>query len=158
MARKRFDDSNCSVARALNEVGDWWSLLVVLHAMYGTRRFVDFQKELGIARNILCDRLARLVENEVLKKVEVGEHGSRFEYRLTEKGKDLFPIVVALRQWGDKWNPAPEQTPLGLRDRDSQESIMPVTVRSADGRALSVRDVLVRESVPEAKKANKKAV
>ena len=61
MARKRFDDSNCSVARALNEVGDWWSLLIVLHAMYGTRRFVDFQQELGIAKNILCDRLARLV-------------------------------------------------------------------------------------------------
>src|SRR5690554_6072349 len=103
MARKRFDDSNCSVARALNQVGDWWSLLIVLHAMYGTRRFVDFQQELGIAKNILCDRLARLVENGVLKKVDVGEHGSRFEYRLTEKGRDLFPVVIALRQWGDKW-------------------------------------------------------
>ena len=104
MARKRFDDSSCSVARALNEVGDWWSLLIVLHAMYGTRRFVDFQQELGIAKNILCDRLARLVDNEVLRKVDVGEHGSRFEYRLTEKGRDLFPVVIALRQWGDKWN------------------------------------------------------
>ena len=106
MARKRFDDSNCSVARALNEVGDWWSLLIVLHAMYGTRRFVDFQQQLGIAKNILCDRLAKLVDNEVLRKVDVGEHGSRFEYRLTEKGRDLFPVVVALRQWGDKWNPS----------------------------------------------------
>jgi DNA-binding HxlR family transcriptional regulator len=158
MARKRFDDSNCSVARALNEVGDWWSLLVVLHAMYGTRRFVDFQKELGIARNILCDRLARLVDNQVLKKVEVGEHGSRFEYRLTEKGRDLFPIVVALRQWGDKWNPAPEQTPLDLRDRETGEPIQPITVQSSDGRPLSVRDVLVRESVPATGTANKKAV
>lgn len=108
MARKRFDDSNCSVARALNEVGDWWSLLIVLHAMYGTRRFVDFQQQLGIAKNILCDRLTKLVDNEVLRKVDVGEHGSRFEYRLTEKGRDLFPVVVALRQWGDKWNPAPD--------------------------------------------------
>lgn len=163
MARKRFDDSNCSVARALNEVGDWWSLLVVLHAMYGTRRFVDFQKELGIARNILCDRLARLVDNQVLRKVEVGEHGSRFEYRLTEKGRDLFPIVVALRQWGDKWNPAPEQTPLDLRDRETGKPIPPITVQSADGQPLSVRDVLVRESVPEVdpgihRADNKKAV
>ncbi len=146
MARKRFDDSSCSVARALNEVGDWWSLLVVLHAMYGTRRFVDFQQELGIARNILCDRLARLVDNEVLKKVDVGEHGSRFEYRLTEKGRDLFPIVIALRQWGDKWNPAPDQAPLDLRDRETGRTIRQVEVQDADGRPLTVRDVFVPES------------
>ncbi|MCL7942797.1 helix-turn-helix domain-containing protein [Marinobacter sp. ATCH36] len=143
MARKRFDDSSCSVARALNEVGDWWSLLVVLHAMYGTRRFVDFQQELGIARNILCDRLARLVDNEVLKKVEVGEHGSRFEYRLTDKGRDLFPIVIALRQWGDKWNPAPDQAPLDLRDRETGRTIPRVEVQDADGNPLTVRDVFV---------------
>ncbi|MDF0751836.1 helix-turn-helix transcriptional regulator [Marinobacter sp. 71-i] len=145
MARKRFDDSSCSVARALNEVGDWWSLLVVLHAMYGTRRFVDFQQELGIARNILCDRLSRLVDNEVLKKVEVGEHGSRFEYRLTEKGRDLFPIVIALRQWGDKWNPAPNQEPLDLRDRETGRTIRQVEVQDANGNPLTVRDVFVPE-------------
>ncbi|MBE95631.1 helix-turn-helix domain-containing protein [Marinobacter sp.] len=153
MARKRFDDSNCSVARALNEVGDWWSLLVVLHAMYGTRRFVDFQQELGIARNILCDRLSRLVDNQVLKKVEVGEHGSRCEYRLTEKGRDLFPIVVALRQWGDKWNPSPEQAPLDLRDRETGKPIRQIEVQNIDGQPLSVRDVFVKESVPKTKKA-----
>ena len=153
MARKRFDDSNCSVARALNEVGDWWSLLVVLHAMYGTRRFVDFQQELGIARNILCDRLSRLVDNQVLKKVEVGEHGSRCEYRLTEKGRDLFPIVVALRQWGDKWNPSPEQAPLDLRDRETGKPIRQIEVQNIDGQPLSVRDVFVKESVSKTKKA-----
>ena len=153
MAIKRFDDSNCSVARALNEVGDWWSLLVVLHAMYGTRRFVDFQQELGIARNILCDRLSRLVDNQVLKKVEVGEHGSRCEYRLTEKGRDLFPIVVALRQWGDKWNPSPEQAPLDLRDRETGKPIRQIEVQNIDGQPLSVRDVFVKESVPKTKKA-----
>lgn len=143
MARKRFDDSNCSVARALNEVGDWWSLLIVLHAMYGVRRYVDFQKELGIAKNILCDRLSRLVENQVLTKVDVGEHGSRFEYRLTDKGRDLFPVVVALRQWGDKWNPAPEQSLLDLRDRASGRPIGQMSVRDADGQPLSVRDVFI---------------
>lgn len=152
MARKRFDDSNCSVARALDEVGDWWSLLVVLHAMYGTRRFVDFQKELGIARNILCDRLARLVDNQVLRKVEVGEHGSRFEYRLTDKGRDLFPIVIALLQWGEKWNPAPEHEPLDLRDRESGEAISPVTVQTKDGKPLSVRDVFIQGAISSAKK------
>lgn len=153
MARKRFDDSSCSVARALNEVGDWWSLLIVLQAMYGTRRFVDFQQQLGIAKNILCDRLARLVDNDVLRKVDVGEHGSRFEYRLTDKGRDLFPVVVALRQWGDKWNPAPDQAPLDLRDRATGQPIQPVTVQNADGDPLSIRDVLVADdNLPDSKK------
>ncbi|GAA0846597.1 helix-turn-helix domain-containing protein [Marinobacter szutsaonensis] len=155
MARKRFDDSQCSVARALNEVGDWWSLLIVLQAMYGTRRFVDFQQELGIAKNILCDRLARLVDNGVLRKVDVGEHGSRFEYRLTEKGRDLFPVVIALRQWGDKWNPAPEQAPLDLRDRATGRPIQEVEVRDADGQPLSIRDVFVPdEQLPTGKKTS----
>ena len=153
MARKRFDDSNCSVARALNQVGDWWSLLIVLHAMYGTQRFVDFQQELGIAKNILCDRLARLVDNGVLKKVEVGEHGSRFEYRLTEKGRDLFPVVIALRQWGDKWNPAPDEAPLDLRDRATGQPIQTVQVQNAEGEPVTVRDVFVSDiPTPSAKK------
>src|SRR5690554_8005601 len=99
MARKRFDDSTCSVARALNEVGGWWSLMVVLHAVDGTRRFVDFQQQLGIAKNILCDRLAKLVDNEVLRKVEVGEHGFRFELPQGENRREQVPVVVALRQW-----------------------------------------------------------
>ncbi|WP_404366028.1 winged helix-turn-helix transcriptional regulator [Marinobacter sp.] len=149
MARKRFDDSSCSVARALNEVGDWWSLLIVLQAMYGTRRFVDFQQELGIARNILGDRLARLVDNDVLRKVEVGEHGSRQEYRLTDKGRDLLPVVIALRQWGDKWNPSPDGAPLDLRDRRTGRPIRTMTVQDADGNTLSVRDVYVPEDPAE---------
>ena len=114
---------------------------------------MDFQQELGIARNILCDRLSRLVDNQVLKKVEVGEHGSRCEYRLTEKGRDLFPIVVALRQWGDKWNPSPEQAPLDLRDRETGKPIRQIEVQNIDGQPLSVRDVFVKESVPKTKKA-----
>ena len=153
MARKRFDDSNCSVARALNQVGDWWSLLIVLQAMYGTRRFVDFQQELGIAKNILCDRLARLVDNGVLKKVDVGEHGSRFEYRLTEKGRDLFPVVIALRQWGDKWNPAPDEAPLDLRDRATGQPIQTIQVQNAEGKPITVRDVFVSgDAMPDSKK------
>ncbi len=141
MVRKRFDNPQCSVARALNEVGDWWSLRVVLQAMYGTRRFVDFQQELGIARNILGDRLKRLVEHEVLSKVDVGEHGCRYEYRLTDKGRDLFTVLVALRQWGDKWSPVPDQPPLALRDRQTGRPIGEVRVRDADGLALDIRDV-----------------
>ncbi|MAL98235.1 winged helix-turn-helix transcriptional regulator [Hydrocarboniclastica marina] len=148
MSRKRFDDSDCSVARALDEVGDWWSLRVVLQAMYGTRRFVDFQSELGIARNILCNRLEKLVENGVLRKEDVGAHGCRFEYRLTDKGRELFPVLVALRQWGDRWTPAPGGS-LDLRCRDGLP-IAPVAVQDQQGRALDIRQVVLgpREGSP----------
>ncbi len=143
MVKKRFENSTCSVARALDEVGDWWSLRIVLLAMYGTSRFVDFQQKLGIARNILCDRLTRLVENEVMSKVNVGEHGCRYEYHLTDKGRDLFTVLVALRQWGDRWTPYPGQEPLEFRDRQSGRPVAPVQVCDQDGQALDIGDVMV---------------
>lgn len=143
MVRKRSHDLPCSVARALDDVGDWWSLLVVKEAMLGTRRFVDFQHNLGIARNILCDRLARLVDNGVLSKCDVGEHGVRYEYRLTDKGRDLFAVVTALRQWSDRWNGC--STPLQMLDRASQRPIRTVTVQDADGQALAIHDVFYCE-------------
>ncbi|WP_020405699.1 winged helix-turn-helix transcriptional regulator [Hahella ganghwensis] len=150
MVKKRFEDSTCSVARALDEVGDWWSLRIVLLAMYGTRRYVDFQQQLGIARNILCDRLNRLVENEVMRKENVGEHGCRFEYRLTEKGRDLFTVLVALRQWGDRWTPYPGQEPMDMRDKRTGRPVAPVKVCDQDGQALSIRDVLVNQDDTDA--------
>lgn len=132
----------CSVARALNDVGDWWSLLIVRQAMYGTRRYGDFQKQLGIAKNILCNRLTRLVNNEVLKKVDIGEHGQRFEYRLTEKGKDLFPVLVALRQWGDKWNREDGDAPVHLVDRRLGKPVQRIHVFDEEGQPLTVSDVI----------------
>ena len=140
MTRKRFDDLGCSVACALNEVGDWWSLLVIKQAMLGTRRFGDFQRSLGIAKNILCDRLSRLVDNGVMARVDVGEHGTRYEYRLTEKGRDLFAVVVALRQWSERWNG--NEDAMQLVDGSSGDPIAPVVVQNAEGEVLSVRDVL----------------
>ncbi|SHF70396.1 transcriptional regulator, HxlR family [Microbulbifer donghaiensis] len=140
MTRKRFDDLGCSVACALNEVGDWWSLLVIKQAMLGTRRFVDFQNGLGIAKNILCDRLSRLVDNGVMTRVNVGEHGTRYEYRLTDKGRDLFTVVVALRQWSERWNGNKDD--MQLVDRSSGEPLAQVVVQNADGEVLTVRDVL----------------
>ncbi len=152
MARKRFDNTSCAVARALDEVGDWWSLRVVLQAMQGTRRFVDFQQELGIARNILCDRLRRLVQHGVLCKINVGKRGCRYEYRLTDKGRDLFTALEALRQWGERWTPAPpEQRPLIILDRRTGRPVAPVRVYDADGHPLTVRDVIaVRDSTAAA--------
>lgn len=143
MVNKRRQDDPCSVARALEEVGDWWSLLIVRQAMFGSRRFSEFQQQLGIARNILVDRLSRLVANEVLKKVDVGETGKRYEYRLTAKGRDLFPVLVALRQWGDRWNRCPDQPALVLRDCRSGQEIPRVEVRDAEGRPVDLMDVFV---------------
>src|SRR5690606_7279161 len=99
-SRQRLHDDPCSVARALSDVGDWWSLLIVRQAMYGTRRYSDSRYQLRIARNILVDRLAKLVDNDIFKKVDVGAPGQRYGYRTTCKGKDLFTVLVALRQWG----------------------------------------------------------
>jgi DNA-binding HxlR family transcriptional regulator len=152
MSKKRFENDPCSVARALDDVGDWWSLLIVRQAMYGTRRFVDFQKELGIARNILCTRLTKLVDNQVLKKVDVGETGQRFEYRLTDKGKDLFPVLVALRQWGDRWNRREDEAPLQLVDRRLLQPVRQIRVEDQQGRPVTVSDVLSLPEDPETAK------
>mgnify|MGYP001346090859 CR=1 FL=1 len=146
MTQKRFDDADCAVARALSEVGDWWSLRVVLEAMHGTRRFVDFQRNLGIARNILCNRLNRLVEYQILRKVDVGEHGRHYEYRLTDKGRDLFTVVVALRQWGDKWIPTAAGKSSEIRDRNSGRPIGTVQVCDADGRPIGIREVVLGDA------------
>jgi DNA-binding HxlR family transcriptional regulator len=113
MRRKSFEDMNCSVAQCLEAVGEWWSLLIVRDAFLGIRRFDDFQARLGISRNVLNQRLSRLVEQGVLVRVPYQEHPPRYDYRLTDKGRDLWPVVTAMRQWGDKWA-APDGPPVEI--------------------------------------------
>ena len=98
MQRTSFEDMNCSVAQCLEVVGEWWSLLIVRDAFLGVRRFDDLQARLGISRNILNQRLTRLVDNGVLERVPYQEHPPRSEYLLTEKGRDLWHVVTAMRQ------------------------------------------------------------
>jgi len=93
---------SCSVAQCLEVVGEWWSLLIVRDALLGVTRFDDFQRRLGISRNVLRDRLSRLVAEGVFDKVHYQEHPVRYDYRLTDKGRDLSPVVTALREWGDR--------------------------------------------------------
>src|SRR3954454_20558053 len=102
MLGRTYDDQVCSVARALEVVGERWTLLIVRDALLGIRRFEDFQRDLGIARNVLTDRLSRLVDLGVLDRVAYSEKPLRHEYRLTEKGLDLWPVVFALGKWGDR--------------------------------------------------------
>jgi DNA-binding HxlR family transcriptional regulator len=105
---RTYENQVCSVARTLEAVGDRWTMLVVRDAFLGVRRFEDFQRDLGVARNVLTDRLARLVDEGILAKRRYQERPERFEYRLTEKGIDLWPVLVSLMKWGDRH--APEDT------------------------------------------------
>jgi len=141
VSRTRFDRLNCGVARALEILGDWWTLLIVRDAFFGVRRFADFQADLGIARNILADRLRRLVEHGVLAKVDVGRSGVRHEYRLTEKGEALLPVLTALREWSDEWVFGPGAEPVIVRDRATRRRVPRLEVRSDDGRVLGRRDL-----------------
>lgn len=98
-----YDNIDCSVARTLGHIGERWTFMILRDAFYGLRRFDDFQESLGIARNILTKRLTRLVAAEIMTKKLYQEHPPRYEYRLTEKGRDLVPILTALLTWGDRW-------------------------------------------------------
>jgi DNA-binding HxlR family transcriptional regulator len=97
------DQQICSVARTLSVVGDRWTLLIVRDAFLGTRRFEDFRRQLGISRHRLSDRLAKLVAAEVLTRIRYQEKPERFEYRLTNKGLGLYPVMITLAQWGNQW-------------------------------------------------------
>ena len=135
MRRKSHAEMNCSVAQALDVVGDPWTLLIVRDAMWGFRRFNDFQQRLGIPRNTLTTRLARLVEAGVFDKVPYQESPQRFEYRLTEKGLDLYPVVVSLLTWGDAWSDLPEP-PVTLIDADSGAPLDPILIDRTTGRPM----------------------
>ncbi len=93
----------CPIARSLSVVGERWTMLVLREAFMGTRRFEDFRQRTGAARNVLSDRLDKLVQNEVLERCPYQEKPARHEYRLTEKGLDLYPVLMALVRWGDRW-------------------------------------------------------
>ncbi len=95
---------NCPIARTLAILGDRWTLLIIRNAFMRTRRFDDFQKQLGITRHLLAERIKRLVENNIFEKTLYNESPKRYEYKLTEKGKALYPIIVSLSVWGNVWN------------------------------------------------------
>jgi DNA-binding HxlR family transcriptional regulator len=112
MAIKAFADFNCSVARPLSFLGERWALLVLRDLFLGRRRFEEFQDSLGIATNVLSQRLATLVEEGIVERRRYSEHPERFEYRLTEKGRDLQPVLLAMLAWGDRYTAGPAGPPL----------------------------------------------
>jgi len=114
----RYPNQVCSIARTLEVIGDRWTMLVVRDAFLGVRRFDDFQAGLGIARNVLTDRLARLVADGVLERRRYQERPERFEYVLTPAGLDLWPVLVSLLSWGDRHRPEDAGPPRFIRHRD----------------------------------------
>jgi DNA-binding HxlR family transcriptional regulator len=140
----RFKGENCSVARAVEVLGDAWTLLVVREAFFGTRRFADFEANLDISKNVLTQRLSHLVERGVLERVDAGQHGTRYEYQLTAMGKDLVTVVTALRQWADRWVVGPGNEPLLVYDRRTGRPIPRLRIRGEDGQTLRAQDLDVR--------------
>jgi DNA-binding HxlR family transcriptional regulator len=114
MERTSFAEMHCSIARTLEMVGEWWTLLIIRDAFLGLSRFEEFQASLGIARNVLTRRLSTLVQAGILERRRYQEHPERFEYHLTEAGRELFPVIVALLQWGDRWTAGEAGPPLLL--------------------------------------------
>src|SRR5438128_1367042 len=134
MSRTRFADMNCGIGQALEVFGDWWTLLIIRDAFFGVRRFADFERSLGIAKNILAARLQHLVDHEIFEKVDVGAEGQRFEYRLTKKGEALLPVLTALREWSDEWVFGRGKEPILVVDRDGKR-VPKLKLASADGKA-----------------------
>jgi DNA-binding HxlR family transcriptional regulator len=140
---KRTDTSAwpCTIARSADVLGDHWNLLLIRQACLGTRRFDDFQTALGIGRNILAQRLARLVDEGIFAKMEYQHAPPRYEYRLTDKGRDVYPILAAMAAWGDRWLSGPEGTPLVLHHNACDHDMHAVVVCSECDEPIDVRNV-----------------
>ncbi len=141
--RTSHEDSTCPVARPLDLLGDGWTLLIVRDAFDGLRRFGQFQKSLGLAKNILSARLANLVAHGVLEPAPAADGSPYQEYVLTEKGRALFPVVTAVRQWGEQYCFTADEPRARLVDRAAGAPVARLDVRSADGRVLGPEDAEV---------------
>jgi DNA-binding HxlR family transcriptional regulator len=138
--RNAVADQNCSVARTIAVIGDTWTLLVIREAFFRVRRFDQMQRNLGIARNVLADRLQSLVGHGILERVQYQDRPPRYEYKLTQKGLDLYPTLVSLMQWGDKYA-SEAGAPVELVHRDCGHVTHPVLSCSHCGEELEPRRV-----------------
>jgi DNA-binding HxlR family transcriptional regulator len=140
MLGRTYDSQVCSVAGSLELVGERWTLLIVRDAFMGARRFEDFQRRTGAARNVLTARLGRLVEEGILRRVQYQEHPARYEYGLTEKGIDLWPVIVSLLQWGDR-HIYPGRAPVLLVHKHCGGAVDDHRICETCGAKLGPRDV-----------------
>ena len=141
MLGKTYDGQVCSVARSLEAIGERWTLLIIRDAFLGVRRFDDFQRDLGVARNVLSDRLQRLTDEGLLERHRYQERPERFEYRLSDKGIDLWPAIVTLMKWGDRYYAPPEGPPRVVRHRECGGEVTGHLTCEKCGANLTARDV-----------------
>lgn len=143
MKRTSLEGNPCAIARSLDIIGDWWSLLIIRDAMGGMRRFGEFQRNLGMAKNILSVRLKRMVEDGILT-IEAASDGSAYqEYVLTDKGKALLPVLVALAQWGKEHMYRPGEQGTVVLDTKKNRPLRKLELKSEDGRMLQLEDIVV---------------
>ena len=153
--RTSLECAECPIARSLDAIGDWWSLLIIRDALLGARRFGEFQRSLGLAKNILTVRLRTLVDQGILKMAPASDGSAYQEYVPTPKGRGVFPILVALRQWSEEFDERPEEIATILVDRKNGRPVRRLELHSQDGRlltsadtALKPRPAMRRRSVP----------
>jgi DNA-binding HxlR family transcriptional regulator len=147
---KSFEEMACSVAQCLELIGEWWTMLVVRDAFMGVRRFDEFQERLGISRNILTQRLSKLVAAGVLSKQPYQDNPPRYDYVLTDKGRDLWPLLTALRQWGDK-HAAPHGPPVQVTHKACGKITQLVLSCEHCGERVTARDMTAQRG-PGARK------
>ncbi len=148
MQRNSWADANCPMARSVDLIGEWGSLLILREAFSGVSRFDDFQKKIGISRSLLTTRLKKLVDGGILERRPIASDAKRQEYVLTEKGQDLFTMIIALRQWGDRWLFPKDRYPADMLDNRDQSPLAPVEVRSVKGRKVALATLTLKAHVP----------
>jgi len=142
--RTSFEGDGCPIARSLEAIGDWWTLLIIRDALLGVRRFGEFQNKLGMAKNILSARLRAMLDHGILEMAPASDGSAYQEYVLTPKGRGLFPILVALRQWSEEFDDAPEEIATILVDRAKGRPVKKLEMRAEDGRLLSPADTVLK--------------
>jgi len=141
MQRSSFSDMPCSVARTLDIIGEWWTLLILRDVFYGIRRFEALRSHLGISRKVLTSRLERLTDEGIFKRVIYQTKPDRYEYRLTKKGLGLIPVLLTMMNWGDQWMAKSDKTPVIFVHRDCGAEITPKLVCSGCGGELNAHNI-----------------
>ncbi len=141
MRKASFAEMNCSVAQSLEIIGEWWTLLILRDCFLGIRRFDDFVDRLGISRNVLSNRLDKLVDTDLLERRPYDEARGRFDYVLTDKGRALWPVLTALRQWGDEWIVGEGNEPILIEHRDHGHAVIAQMTCDVCGEPLDARSV-----------------
>jgi len=144
MTRSSFADVDCGVAQAVEQLGDKWTVVILRSAFHGIRRFDEFSEHLGIAAKVLADRLAKLVDAGILYKQRLEGDGRAFEYRLTQKGLDTYPMIIFLNDWAERWMGNPKGPRIDVVERKTGRVIRPVQVLAENGKVLTAHDTFMR--------------